>query len=49
MTKLDLSRLELTELELAAISHKINHWKTKEKVVDLMRYRYGVEFKEQAA
>ena len=41
MTNLDKARLELTESQLLTIKGKISNWSTKDKVIDIMRYRYG--------
>ena len=48
MTKLDQARLELTELELLTIKDQIKNWRTKDQVIDMMRYRYG-RIEDQAA
>ena len=47
MTNLEKARLELTESELLSIKERIKNWSTKDKVIDLMRYRYG-SFEDQA-
>ena len=41
MTNLEKPRLELTESELLHIKDRIKNWRTKDKVIDMMRYRYG--------
>ena len=41
MTNLDRSRIELTESQLFTIKDRIKNWSTKDKVIDIMRYRYG--------
>ncbi len=41
MTNLEQARLELTESQLLSIKHRIKHWRTKDQVIDMMRYRYG--------
>ncbi|WP_187152525.1 hypothetical protein [Prochlorococcus marinus] len=41
MTSLQKKRLKLTESELLTIKDRIKHWNTKDKVIDMMRYRYG--------
>jgi len=41
MTNLEKARLELSESELLTIKDRIKTWSTKEKVIDIMRYRYG--------
>ncbi len=42
------ARLELTESQLLTIKDQIKNWRTKEKVIDMMRYRYG-RHEDQAA
>ena len=42
------ARLELTESQLLAIKDRIKNWSTKDKVIDMMRYRYG-RLEDQAA
>ncbi len=42
------ARLELTESQLLTIKDQIKNWRTKEKVIDMMRYRYG-RLEDQAA
>ena len=39
---------ELTESQLLTIKDRIKTWNTKEKVIDIMRYRYG-RMEDQAA
>ena len=41
MTNLGKARLELTESQLLSIKDRIKNWSTKDKVIDMMRYRYG--------
>ena len=41
MTNLEKASLELTESQLLTIKDRIKTWRTKEQVIDLMRYRYG--------
>ena len=41
MTNLEKARLEFTESQLLSIKDRIKHWNTKDKVIDMMRYRYG--------
>ena len=41
MTKLEQARLEMTEAQLLKIKDRIRTWNTKDKVIDMMRYRYG--------
>ena len=48
MTKLEQARLELTESQLLSIKERIKAWKTKDQVIDMMRYRYG-RLDDQAA
>ena len=40
MTNLEKARLELTESQLLSIKDRIQNWSTKDKVIDMMRYRY---------
>ena len=48
MKNLEKARLELTESQLLTIKNRIKTWSTKEKVIDIMRYRYG-RIEDQAA
>ena len=48
MTYIEKARLELTEAQLLTIKDRIKNWSTKDKVIDLMRYRYG-QLENQAA
>tara|TARA_B100000965_G_scaffold266501_1_gene225179 strand:+ start:503 stop:730 length:228 start_codon:yes stop_codon:yes gene_type:complete len=48
MTNLEKARLELTEAQLLNIKDRIKNWSTKDKIIDLMRYRYG-RIEDQAA
>ena len=48
MKNLGKARLELTESQLLTIKDRIKTWNTKEKVIDIMRYRYG-RIEDQAA
>ena len=41
MKNLEKSRLELSESQLLIIKDRIKTWKTKEQVINLIRYRYG--------
>ena len=41
MKNLGKARIELTESQLLSIKDRIKTWNTKEKVIDIMRYRYG--------
>ena len=40
MRNLDRSRIELTESQLLIIKNKIQSWSTKDKIIDIMRFRY---------
>ena len=48
MTNPEQTRLELTESQLLTIKDRIKSWRTKDQVIDMMRYRYG-RFEDQAA
>ena len=48
MTHLEKARLELTESQLLTIQDRIKNWRTKDKVIDIMRYQYGL-IKNRAA
>ena len=48
MNNLEKARLELTESQLLTIKDRIKTWSTKEKVIDIMRSRYGL-IEDQAA
>ena len=41
MTNQEKAHLELTESQLLSIKDRIKTWSTKDKVINLMRYRYG--------
>ena len=41
MTNLEKARIELTESQLLTIKDRIKNWRTKDQVIDMMRYRYG--------
>ena len=41
MKNLENARLELTESQLLTIKDRIKSWRTKDQVIDIMRYRYG--------
>ena len=41
MTNLEKARLELTESQLITIKDRIKNWRTKNQVIEIMRYRYG--------
>ena len=40
--------IEFTETQLLTIKDRIKDWRTKDQVIDLMRYKYG-QIKDQAA
>tara|TARA_Y100001968_G_C19286638_1_gene682011 strand:- start:453 stop:590 length:138 start_codon:yes stop_codon:yes gene_type:complete len=42
------ARLEFTETQLITIKERIKNWRTKDQVIDMMRYQYG-QIKDQAA
>ena len=48
MKKLNKAKLELSESQLITIKEQIKNWRTKDQVIDMMRYRYG-RLKNQAA
>ena len=48
MTNLEKAQLELTESQLLSIKDRIKNWRTKDQVIDMMRYRYG-RLEDQAA
>ena len=48
MINLDQKRLELTESQLLTIKDRIKNWRTKDEVINMMRYRYGLN-ENQAA
>ena len=48
MKNVKKSRLELTESQLLTIKDRIKNWRTKDQVIDMMRYRYG-RLDDQAA
>ena len=48
MTNLEKARLELTESQLLTIEDRIQNWRTKDQVIDIMRYQYG-PVEDQAA
>ena len=48
MTNLEKARLELTESQLLTIKDRIKNWRTKDQVINMMRYRYG-RLENQAA
>jgi len=41
MSNLEQTHLEFTESQLLSIKDQIKNWTTKDKVIDIMRYRYG--------
>ena len=48
MTNLGKAQIELTESQLLTIKDRIKNWRTKDEVIDMMRYRY-VRHENQAA
>ena len=48
MTSLEKKHLQLTESQLLSIKKRIKSWRTKDQVIDLMRYRYG-QLKDRTA
>ena len=48
MKNLEKALLKLTESELLHIKNRIKNWRTKDQVIDMMRYRYG-QLEDQAA
>ncbi len=48
MTNLGKAQPELTESQLLTIKDRIKNWNTKDKVIDMMRYRYG-QLEDQTA
>ena len=42
------AQLELSESQLLTIKERIKNWRTKDQVIDMMRYRYG-QLENQAA
>ena len=42
MTNLKKARLELTESQLLTIKDRIQNWNTKDQIIDIMRFRYGL-------
>ena len=48
MKNVKKSRIELTELQLLTIKDRIKNWRTKDQVINMMRFRYG-RLKNQAA
>ena len=48
MTNLKKAQIELTESQLLTIKDRIKNWRTKDQVIDMMRYRYG-RLEDQAA
>tara|TARA_B100000700_G_scaffold208458_1_gene229102 strand:- start:7234 stop:7380 length:147 start_codon:yes stop_codon:yes gene_type:complete len=41
MTNLEKAGPELTESQLLSIKDRIKNWRTKDQVIDMIRYRYG--------
>jgi len=35
------AQLELSESQLLTIKERIKNWRTKDQVIDIIRYRYG--------
>ena len=48
MKKFEQSRLQLTETQLLSIEDRIKNWSTKDKIIDIMRYKY-CQIKDHAA
>ena len=48
MKNLEKARLKLTESQLLIIKDRIKNWRTRDQVIDIMRYQY-VRSKDQAA
>ena len=48
MKNLEKTQLELTESQLLSIKDRIKNWRTKDQVINMMRYRYG-QAEDQAA
>ena len=48
MTNLEKTRLELTESQLLSIKDRIQNWRNKDLVIEMMRYRYG-QLEDQTA
>ncbi len=42
------ARLEFTETQLLTIKDRIKNWRTKDQVIDIMRYQYG-QIQDQVA
>tara|TARA_B100001996_G_scaffold345503_1_gene301917 strand:+ start:385 stop:531 length:147 start_codon:yes stop_codon:yes gene_type:complete len=41
MKNLNKAQLELSESQLLTIKERIKNWRTKDQVIDIIRYRYG--------
>ena len=41
MTNQEIAKPKLTESQLLTIKDRIKNWRTKDQVIDMMRYRYG--------
>ena len=41
MKNLNKAQPELSESQLLTIKKQIKNWRTKDQVIDIMRYRYG--------
>ncbi len=42
MKNLEKACLKLTESQLLTIKDRIKNWSTKDQVIDVMRYQYGM-------
>ena len=38
---MEIAKLELTDSQLLSIKNQIKNWSTKDRVIDILRYRYG--------
>ena len=41
MKNLNKAQIELSESQLLTIKERIKNWRTKDQVIDIIRYRYG--------
>ena len=48
MKNLNKAKLELSESQLLTIKERIKNWRTKDQVIDIIRYRY-VPLENEAA
>ena len=48
MNNVSKAQLELSESQLLTIKERIKNWRTKDQVIDIIRYRYG-PFENEAA